>query len=309
MKTLFDKICADFQDSSLLDFDSLLKSYGQDKYMAKSFSIFSYLVARGYQASTALAERYAEIMEAFFLATSIHDDIVDALDEGEKDLRQHALNARIVLGDYFFVELAVQLARIIPEIDPDCREGFLDYFKKEMVVVAESQIMDQRMAGKPYSVESSLQQAEERGGSWGRLVMGSISRACGASDMDCQLLTQAANEFFLALTILDDLQDLSDDIANGIYSLAPSHYLKETGNLQLLQEAKGNMKQIRKELEKTASLKFAINTAVEYTEAANHTLDEFLRDKEGMYWFQLKAFFNNLSLQLKGIGGSYFERI
>ncbi len=308
MKTLLDKVHADFHESSLLDFDALLKSYGQDKYMAKSFSIFSYLVARGYNCHAALAEKYAETMEAFFLATSIHDDIIDSRDDREGDLGRHALNARIVFGDYFFIELAVHLAEIIQEIEVDCRKDFLDYFKKEMVVVAESQLIDQRMAGKPYTIEASLQQAEERGGSWGRLVMGSVSRACGASLSDTQLLTQAANQFFIALTILDDLQDLADDTANGIYSLAPSHYMDRTGNLQLLKDAKGNMEKLKKELDKTDSLKFALTTASDYALAANEKLDEFLKDKEGMYWFQMKAFFNNISLQLKSIRGGFFEK-
>lgn len=306
MKTLLDKVYLDFHETSMLDFDALITSYGEDKYMAKSFSIFSYLIARGYNASTTLAEKFAETMEAFFLATSIHDDIIDSRDDGEQGLKQHALNTRIVFGDYFFIQLAVHLAEIIQEIDINCRQAFLDFFKKEMVVVAESQLIDQRMAGKPYTIEASLQQAEERGGSWGRLVMGTVCRALGAPPADIRLLTGAANDFFIALTILDDLQDLTDDVANGIYSLAPSHYAERTGTLKYLQGARGSREKIKKELDRTGSIKFALKAASEYAAAANIKLDEFLRNKEGMYWFQMKAFFNNTTLQLKNIGGGFF---
>lgn len=308
MKTLLDKVYLDFHETSLLDFDALLTSYGQDKYMAKSFSIFSYLVARGYNASTELAEKFAETMEAFFLATSIHDDVIDSRDDGEKALSQHSLNTRIVFGDYFFIQLAVHLAEITQELNAQYRKGFLDYFKREMVVVAESQLIDQRMAGKPYTIEASLQQAEERGGSWGRLVMGSVCRALGAPPPDVRLLSEAANDFFIALTILDDLQDLTDDIANGIYSLAPSHYAERHGSLKLLQEARGSKEKIKRELDKTGSIKFALETASHYAAKANQKLDEFLRNKEGMYWFQMKAFFNNVSLQLNNIGGGFFAQ-
>ena len=297
METLVDKVQRKIKKQVGHNLDELIEIYKDDKIMAKSFSIFTYLVAKGYDMSDKLGEQMAELMEAFFLATSIHDDIVDSKDKINEKLTLHNLNARIVLGDYFFVELAVLMGKVAPSLEEQYRNQFLEYFTNEMLVVAKSQMIDQKMVGKKYTIEASLKQAEDRGGSWGRLVMGSVATAVGAESKETQLLTEAANNLFIALTILDDLQDLTDDIQNGIYSLAPSYYLHNNGDSSLIKKAK-DMKKIKKELQQSGAFKYTLVTAKEYAAKSVEQIDQFLLDKEGMNWFQLKAFFGTIYKQL-----------
>lgn len=303
METLVDKVQKKVNEKVGYGLDDLINKYKDDKMMAKSFSIFTFLVSRGYKLSEPLSEEMAELMESFFLATSIHDDIIDSQDQINSTLKEFSLNDRIVLGDYFFVEMAVLMGKISPHLAEPNRSEFLEYFTKEMLVVAKSQMIDQDMVGKEYTVEQSLKQSEDRGGSWGRLVMGSVATACGASKEEAALLTSAANNLFIALTILDDLQDLRDDIGNGIYSLAPNYYLGNGGSMNLLKNAK-NISKIKKELQKSGALKFSLVTAREYAGKAQLELEEFLKDKEGMNWFQLKAFFATIYKQLDAFSDS-----
>ncbi|QNO15269.1 polyprenyl synthetase family protein [Alkalicella caledoniensis] len=300
MDTLADKVQSKVKEYVGHDLDLILEIYKEDKIMAKSFSIFTYLVAKGYGKDEIIAERIAEIMEAFFLATSIHDDIIDCEDKINEKLMDQKLNDRIVLGDYFFVELAVLMGKLTPHLKEDVRDKFLEYFTNEMLVVAKSQMIDQKMIKKKYSIQESLKQSEDRGGSWGRLVMGSVATACEANIKEVQLLTEAANNLFIALTILDDLQDLTDDIKNGIYSLAPSYYLDNHGDISLFNKVK-DIKKIKKELQKNGAFKYTLETAKGYGAKASALLDQFLVDKEGMNWFQLKAFFGTIYKQLDAL--------
>lgn len=297
METLVDKVQRKVNEKVDNHLDGLIGKYKDDKIMAKSFSVFTYIVSKGYNVSEELAEQMAEVMEAFFLATSIHDDIIDRNDKINDTLNDYSINDRIVLGDYFFVEMAVLMGQISPKIDEPYRTKFLEYFTEEMLVVAKSQMIDQKMVGEKYTEEHSLKQSEDRGGSWGRLVMGSVATACGAPKEEVELLTCAANNLFISLTILDDLQDLKDDIQNGIYSLAPSYYLNNGGNLSLIKKAK-DMTKIGKELQKSGAIKYALKTSRNYAGKAQLQIDEFLQDKEGMNWFQLKAFFGSIYKQL-----------
>lgn len=297
METLVDKVQRKVNEKVDNHLDSLIDKYKEDKIMAKSFSVFTYIVSKGYNLGDELAEQLAEVMEAFFLATSIHDDIIDSQDKINDTLGDYTVNDRIVLGDYFFVEMAVLMGKISPKLEEPFRTKFLEYFTQEMLVVAKSQMIDQKMVGKKYTLEDSLKQSEDRGGSWGRLVMGSVATACGAPTEEVDLLTKAANNLFISLTILDDLQDLKDDIQNGIYSLAPSYYLNNGGNSNLIKKAK-DMAKIGKELQKSGAIKYTLKTARDYAGKAQFQIDEFLQDKEGMNWFQLKAFFGSIYKQL-----------
>jgi len=297
VETLLDKVQKKIKTEVGHDLGSLIDIYKDDKIMAKSYSIFTYLVAKGYGMTDKLSEQMAELMEAFFMATSIHDDIIDTQDKINDDLVKHNLNDRIVLGDYFFVELVVLMGKISPNLEESDRSQFLDFFTNEMLVVAKSQIIDQKMVARKYTIEESLKQSEDRGGSWGRLVMGSVAAACGADPKEVQLLTEAANNLFVALTLLDDLQDLTDDIQNGVYSLAISYYLNSHGDASLLSKVK-DIKKIKSELQKSGSVKYTLETARGYAEKAGSQLDEFLVGKEGMSWFQLKAFFDIIHKQL-----------
>ncbi len=308
METLVDKVqrkvSLKVKHQQLND---MVEVYKDDKMMAKSFSIFTYLVSKGYELNDSLAEQMAEVMEAFFLATSIHDDIIDREDKINDKLSTYSINDRIVLGDYFFVEMAVLMGKITPHLNEMYRDKFLEYFTEEMLVVAKSQMIDQKMVGKKYTIEESLQQSEDRGGSWGRLVMGSVSTACGAKAQEVTLLTEAANNLFVALTILDDLQDLTDDIQNGIYSLAPSYYLNNDGDISSFKKIK-DLKKIKKELQKSGAFKYTLETARNYAAKSNKQLDEFLEDKKGMNWFQLRAFFGTIYKQLSAFSDESFVK-
>ncbi len=301
MRTLTDKVKEQLNTAGLTRLSELAGRYGEDKEMAKSYSIFCFLVAMGYGCDQKRGEDFAEFMEAFFLATSIHDDIIDRADKKNSAISEFTTNEKIVLGDYFFIELAVQLAGLVEKIAPERKGQFLQKFKQEMMVVAKSQLHDQNMAYQVCSPEDSLRQSEDRGGSWGRMAIAGIALACSAPEEDVAILNEAANNIFIALTILDDLRDLEDDLANGIYSLAPCTYVQRTKDLQLIQ--KGNIKKIKAALAKTGAVEDALRTATVYAEKANDQIEKLIKNKEGMYWFQLKSFFGTIHKQLSGMKG------
>lgn len=297
MQTLNDLVCHQLESAGMSRLADLSKLYGEDSHMAKSYSIFCFLVAMGYNCEQEKGEAFAELMESFFLATSIHDDIVDQADRKNESLSSFSINERIVLGDIYFIELSLRLAALTQLIDQQNRDRFLQYFKHEMLVVAKSQLKDQAMAYKTYTPEESLQQSADRGGSWGRAAMGSVAIACGVPEDEVNLLTDAANNIFVALTILDDLQDLEDDLQNGIYTLAPSYYAHTTGDTVLFK--KGSFKKINQALIKSGALDYTLQTACDYADRASRELDEIIAEKEGMYWFQMKSFFSIIGQQLK----------
>ena len=100
MKTLSDKLRGKLSRRSVKQLINLLDVYDDEKDIAKCYSSFAYLSCVGAGGSQDLAESMAEVIEGFYMATSIHDDVLDADDEHVRQQRTHtSSNTYMILGE------------------------------------------------------------------------------------------------------------------------------------------------------------------------------------------------------------------
>lgn len=226
MQTLFDELDAALQDRDATVLLQLLSSYDHERELAKCYSTFAYLSSSGGGADRSLAQSMGELIESFYLATSIHDDLLDAEDELVQHRRQkHSANAHLVLGDCFFVKMAVALGRAMPMVPEANRDAVLASYETRMLDVAESQMVEESAKGRCPSVAEAIRQMQLRGGTWGRFCLEIPALAAGLDQAGARQLGEAGENLFVALTIRDDLRDLADDLGNGVATLAPAFFL------------------------------------------------------------------------------------
>lgn len=295
MKTLFDDLAEELDRRSIHAMSGLLKTYESEKNLAKCYATFAYLGCGGAGGNRPAAEAMGALIESFYMATSIHDDVVDGADEAVAKLReQFSANTFMVLGNCFFVQLGTALARAMPEIAADRREQVLQLFERFMMDVAESQIVDVQSHWETPSPAAAERQMKLRGGTWGRFCLELPGLAGGLEPDEARVLGDAGERLFLALTIRDDLRDLTDDILNGVLTLAPSLFFASQSEADwrftagIEAEAAGRMIEM---LHEGGAIHQALDRGREHTKVALRTLDEFLQDRSDMHWYLLLMLF------------------
>jgi len=289
----------------------LLKTYDDEKDAAKCYATLAYLSCAGAGGGPRLSEDMAEMIEAFYLSTSIHDDALDREDEHVRRRGEFSRNSYVVLGDCFFVRLGVALARAMSRIPEARRDVALDRFERYLHDVAESQIRDEHAHGKVPSTVEAIRQMKLRGGTWGRLCTEIPALAGGLADDEARQLGNAAEELFMALTVRDDLRDLEDDLRNGILTLSPATYFEEVEDRP--QELSTTMLPSQLEsfidlLHTEGMVSRALNAGRRYATEGVQRLGAFLDGKEDMNWYLLLMIFRLVEKRFEEFTPSHVRR-
>ena len=295
MQTLSDEIRELLSQRDVDPLLDLLKLYDDEKDLAKCYSSFAYLSCEAAGGTRELASRMGELIEAFYLATSVHDDVLDIHDDHLQTHGDISPNTYIVLGDCFFVRMGIALARATPMIADDQRDAVIERYEQYLLDVAESQVVDEHSQGKPTSRKAAIRQMELRGGTWGRLCVEIPSLAGGLSIEEARMLGQAGENLFLALTVRDDLMDLRDDLSNGILTLAPAVFLESVGADQSWQGQScyqpTQVDAFVDLLHSDGAIQSALDCGREYSSNALRIVNEVLRDRNDMSWYLLLMLF------------------
>ena len=104
MKTLADTLRTNLNGRNVAPLIRLLEIYDAEKDIAKCYSAFAYLSCAGAGGSRELAETMAQVIEGFYMATSIHDDVLDGrlflCEDCFFPRAWHAFDAAIATGDH-----------------------------------------------------------------------------------------------------------------------------------------------------------------------------------------------------------------
>jgi geranylgeranyl pyrophosphate synthase len=295
MKTLTDKLREKLASRSVDSLIDLLRIYEDEKDIAKSYSAFAWLSCSGAGGTPALSEAMAEVIEGFYLATSIHDDVLDSQDELVQRHRSSiSPNSYLILGDCFFVQIAAALARATPMIPRENLELTIQRFERYLLDTAESQVADEDSQGTFPTREAAVRQMKLRGGTWGRLCTEVPALAAGLSEPEATQLGDAGENLFMGLTVRDDLRDLRDDISNRVLTLAPAIFLEKYDEEAFDFRRSVEPNQIDALVDLLSSegaIDQSLSCGRAYTAHALSQLSAFLEDKEGMNWFLLQMIF------------------
>lgn len=295
MRTLNDDLHRKLAGRNAAPLIELLEIYDDEKDIAKCYSSFAYLSCAGAGGSQKLAETMARVIEAFYMATSVHDDVLDAADEHVRKHRALAsANTSMILGDCFFVEIAAALAQATPMIPAANREVTIAQFERYMLDTAESQIADEHSHGRIPTPDEAVAQMKLRGGTWGRLSMEVPALAGGIDEREASRLGDAGENLFMGLTVRDDLRDLRDDIRNRVLTLAPALLLEDAdGPRDEFRQSRdaGQIEALVDLLHSDGAIGTSLARGKDYTRRALAQLREFLADKDDMNWFLLQMIF------------------
>ncbi len=296
MKTLSDEIRELLSERDVKPLVELLHLYDDEKDLAKCYSTFAYLSCSAAGGSRELASQMGELIEAFYLGTSVHDDVLDVHDDHLQKLQgEFSSNTFIVLGDCFFVRMGMALARATPWIAETKREAVIAKYEQYLLDVAESQVVDEQSQGKATNRQAAIRQMELRGGTWGRLCVEMPSLAGGLSVEEARLLGDAGENLFLALTVRDDLMDLRDDLSNGILTLAPAVFLESVG-ADSAQESRAHFETTQIDvfvdlLYSDGAIEAALDCGREYSANALRLVSEVVKERSDMHWYLLLMLF------------------
>ncbi|MFX0090491.1 MAG: polyprenyl synthetase family protein [Candidatus Hodarchaeota archaeon] len=202
---------------------SILEQYFQESRNARFYSMFSFLICRSLGGEETQADNFARVMEAFFLATSIHDDIMDQYDSALSKLEKNLSisNNFIISGDLLFVELAKYFALSVHGLPRQHIEQIAEKLEKHLFDIAESQIVDIiEQKGKIMSLSKVIKHIRQRGGLWGRMSFELAAMIANNTEHieDISSFGLIGEKFYMGLTLRDDLEDIQDDMANQVYT-------------------------------------------------------------------------------------------
>ncbi|MFX0090492.1 MAG: hypothetical protein ACFFBD_01920 [Candidatus Hodarchaeota archaeon] len=192
----------------------LLESYKQETSISEIFAMTGSFLCSSFGGSQERADFVGKVLQSFFFASSVHDDAVDVYDKKKQD---YPIPLRIILGDMFFVSLAKYLAFATEDISlPDAQRaieklvGFLRTIGKYQVLERKDKI---RTEVEAFSHTLYLGAIQGRMAAEFGAVLGKT-----AQEEDITQIGDVCEKFFLILTIQDDLADLIDDLANGVFT-------------------------------------------------------------------------------------------
>ncbi|MFX0061845.1 MAG: polyprenyl synthetase family protein [Candidatus Hermodarchaeota archaeon] len=293
-------VCDDCSDTPPLK--SIIETYLKEGGDARFYSMFSYLVCKSLGGEEERADNLARVMEAFFLASSIHDDCMDRYDlTGSNKLSNvKPLNDFIVAGDLLFTELAKYFALCVHGLPVQQVEQIANKLEEHLLAVAESQVADIiEYKGKIMSLNKQIEHVRQRGGLWGRMSFELGAMVSGNNDYHEEItnIASVGEKFFMALTLRDDVEDIQDDMANEVFTyplcwlfenkenLVQKNKLSEEEKIFLeriietpnsITEHRGQMSKL---LDKTGALDVTIEKAQWWVQDAQELIVEVLKKK------------------------------
>ncbi len=219
-----------------------LERYGdQGGFLGILVYVFTYLETE----DEVVAGTAAEIPPLLFVSSSLHDDAIDEPNlefraergggravehSGESEGERHDdtstgpstrrfLNQHVTVGDLIFAEL-------IDRLD-DLPDGFeTGQVASSIRAIGTGQLDEDGFDSHEATKADAVRRLDQRGSVWGELV-GTVVGATGSySDDQLERLTTVSRNLLFVYTIFDDIEDLPEDVENGVTS-APLMLLEE----------------------------------------------------------------------------------
>ncbi len=193
---------------------SLLTFYKAESMVAQVFATVGSYICSSFGGTQNRANFVAKTLESFFLASSIHDDAVDIYDTEKGD---YPTSLQVISGDIFFVSLAKYLALATRDIPLDNAKKAIENLIKHLRIVGKYQVLERK--SKIRTASEALTHTRYLGAIQGRMAV-EFGATLGptATDEDIEQAGDIGERLFFALTIRDDLADLIDDLANGVFT-------------------------------------------------------------------------------------------
>ncbi|QLK25557.1 class 1 isoprenoid biosynthesis enzyme [Natrinema zhouii] len=158
-----------------------------------------------------LAQTLASIPTDLFVASALHDDVIDEADGWGAD-RKRRLNEHVSVGDLAFANVTATVAETPANVD-------LRPVLETVREIGTGQLAEETFDATTATVDDAIARSEERGGIWGELAVEIIAATDRYSDSQLEQLRTIATNGLFVLTVIDDLADLPEDIENGVATL------------------------------------------------------------------------------------------
>lgn len=176
---------------------------------------FTYALVDLETVDEALAATMAEIPTNLFVTSSLHDD---AIDEAEAwDDRKRRLNEHVTAGDLVFTNV-LEAAHAVPA-DVD-----LAPVLAVTRAIGTGQLREERLEPSSATPADAIDRIEQRGAVWGDLAVALVRAVGGYSRVQRDALRRVATNAMFVLTVADDVEDLPEDVDNGVASLPVALY-------------------------------------------------------------------------------------
>ncbi|MFX1255116.1 MAG: hypothetical protein ACFFCZ_26185 [Promethearchaeota archaeon] len=193
---------------------NLLTFYKAESMVAQLFAAVGSFICSSFGGTQERANFVAKTLESFFLASSIHDDAVDIYDTEKGD---YPTSLQVISGDIFFVSLAKYLALATRDVPLDSAKKAIDNLIKYLRIIGKYQVLERKTNIR--SANEALVHTRYLGAIQGRMAVEfGATLGSTATDEDITQAGDIGEKLFFALTIRDDLSDLIDDLANGVFT-------------------------------------------------------------------------------------------
>lgn len=167
-----------------------------------------------------LAAAMASVPTNLFVTSSLHDDAIDEADGW--DDRKRRLNEHVTLGDLVFTDI-VETADSLPDrvdITP-----VLQTVRR----IGTGQLREDAPDPETATLEDAIARVDERGTVWGDLAVALVDTVDGFSNAHRERLRRITRNAMFVLTVVDDVEDLPADIANGVVNVPIALYDGDLG--------------------------------------------------------------------------------
>lgn len=163
-----------------------------------------------------LAATLASIPTTLFVTSSLHDDAIDEADDWTAD-RKRRLNEHVTLGDLAFTS-ALEAANSLPD------EVDLSPVIETIHRIGCGQLGEETVEPSTATLEDAIARVDERGAVWADLGVSLIGTVDGYSDGQLERLRTVTRNAMFVLTVVDDVEDLPEDVANGVANIPIALY-------------------------------------------------------------------------------------
>ncbi|ELZ23820.1 hypothetical protein C477_01440 [Haloterrigena salina JCM 13891] len=164
-----------------------------------------------------LAATTASIPTNLFVTSSLHDDAIDESGDWNAADRKRRLNERITLGDLVFTNV-VEAVRSLPA-DAD-----LTPVLETVRQIGRGQLAEDHLEPSTATLEDAVARVDARGAVWGDLAVALVDAVADYSETQCEMLRRLTRNGMFVLTVVDDVEDLPADVANGVANVPRALY-------------------------------------------------------------------------------------
>ena len=173
----------------------------------------------------ALAADLAAIPANLFAASALHDDAIDETDAWGEE-RKRRLNEHVTVGDLVYTNVLEAAASLPEDVDPTAVPDDLDRRSdsdtglpaplEAIRAIGRGQLGEERLDPRAATLEDAVARVDARGAVWADLAVSLVAVAGGYSASQLETLRRLTTDGMFVLTVLDDVEDLPADVANGV---------------------------------------------------------------------------------------------